>query len=195
MIEIDDKLISDEIVSKQFVCDLTKCKGACCVDGDTGAPITEEEAAQIKAFYPQVKYLLSDNAIKLIEEEGTHTVDDEFDLVTPTINGGICAYGYFDDGGMVKCAFEKEYLAGNIDFKKPISCHLFPIRTTTYATFEAVNYEPRETICKPACKLGKQLKVPVYRFLKEPLTRKYGADFYDTLDKIAIQFYGIEESK
>lgn len=191
MIAIDDKLISDEVVSKQFVCDLDKCKGACCVDGDTGAPITEEEAALIDQYYPKVKHLLPENAIKLIEAEGTYTQDDEFDLVTPTINGGICAYGFYDEHNQVKCAFEQEYYKGNISFKKPISCHLFPIRIDTYKTFEAVNYEPRETLCKAACKLGKTLKVPVYQFLKEPLIRKYGEEFYTTLDKIAQEFYGI----
>lgn len=192
MIAIDDKLISDEVVTKQFVCDLEKCKGACCVDGDAGAPITAAEATLIAKYYPNVKHLLLDKAIKVIEEEGTHTTDDTFDLVTPTIDGGICVYGIFDATGKVKCAFEQEYLKGNIDFKKPISCHLFPIRIDKYETFEAVNYEPRETLCKPACKLGKSLKVPVYQFLKEPLIRHYGEEFYNTLDQTAKEVFGIE---
>ncbi len=189
MIEIDNILISDEVVEKQFVCNLDKCKGGCCVDGDTGAPITQEEANQIEDIYPQIKHLLSDNAIKLVEDEGTHTFDDEYGLVTPTLNGGICAYGYYDEKGIVKCAIEHVYKEGKIDFKKPISCHLFPIRITEYESFEAVNYEPRETMCKPACKLGKSLQVPVYQFLKEPLIRKYGEEFYDTLDQIAQTYY------
>jgi len=189
VIEIDNILISDEVVEKQFVCNLDKCKGGCCVDGDTGAPITQEEANQIEDIYPQIKHLLSDNAIKLVEDEGTHTFDDEYGLVTPTLNGGICAYGYYDEKGIVKCAIEHVYKEGKIDFKKPISCHLFPIRITEYESFEAVNYEPRETMCKPACKLGKSLQVPVYQFLKEPLIRKYGEEFYDTLDQIAQTYY------
>lgn len=189
MIEIDNILISDEVVEKQFVCNLDKCKGGCCVDGDTGAPITQEEANQIEDIYPQIKHLLSDNAIKLVEDEGTHTFDDEYGLVTPTLNGGICAYGYYDEKGIVKCAIEHVYKEGKIDFKKPISCHLFPIRITEYESFEAVNYEPRETMCKPACKLGKSIQVPVYQFLKEPLIRKYGEEFYDTLDQIAQTYY------
>lgn len=192
MIEIEDKLISDYVVSKQFVCDLNKCKGGCCVEGDAGAPITEEEAKAIEQYYDKVKHLMTDRAIQQVALKGTHTTDDEFDLVTPTIDGGICVYGFFDESGIVKCAFEQEYNAGNIPFKKPISCHLFPIRTQKYATFEAVNYEPRETLCKPACKLGKQLKVPVYQFLREPLIRKYGEEFYTTLDKIAKAFYGVQ---
>jgi hypothetical protein len=189
LIAIDDKIISDEIVTKQFVCNLDKCKGGCCVDGDTGAPLTTEEAVILEEIYPVIKKHLNPNAIHLIEEEGTHSYDDEFGLVTPTLNGGICAYGYYDNNGIVKCAIEKEYLKGNIDFKKPISCHLYPIRITEYDTFEALNYEPRETLCKPACKLGKSLKVPVYKFLKEPLVRKYGEEFYTALDNIAEEYF------
>jgi hypothetical protein len=193
VIAIDNILVSDEVVEKQFVCNLDKCKGGCCVDGDTGAPITQEEANIIEDIYPEIKHLLSPNAIALIEDEGTHTFDDEYGLVTPSLNGGICAYGYYDELGIVKCAIEHVYKEGKIDFKKPISCHLFPIRITEYETFEAVNYEPRETLCKPACKLGKSLQVPVYQFLKEPLIRKYGEEFYDALDATAKAHYGIEE--
>jgi hypothetical protein len=193
VIAIDNILVSDEVVEKQFVCDLNKCKGGCCVDGDTGAPITQEEANIIEDIYLEIKHLLSPNAIALIEDEGTHTFDDEYGLVTPSLNGGICAYGYYDELGIVKCAIEHVYKEGKIDFKKPISCHLFPIRITEYESFEAVNYEPRETLCKPACKLGKSLKVPVYQFLKEPLIRKYGEEFYEALDATAKAHYGIEE--
>lgn len=193
MIAIDNILVSDEVVEKQFVCNLDKCKGGCCVDGDTGAPITQEEANIIEDIYPEIKHLLSPNAIALIEDEGTHTFDDEYGLVTPSLNGGICAYGYYDELGIVKCAIEHVYKEGKIDFKKPISCHLFPIRITEYETFEAVNYEPRETLCKPACKLGKSLEVPVYQFLKEPLIRKYGEDFYEALDATAKAHYGVKE--
>lgn len=193
MIAIDNILVSDEVVEKQFVCNLDKCKGGCCVDGDTGAPITQEEANIIEDIYPEIKHLLSPNAIALIEDEGTHTFDDEYGLVTPSLNGGICAYGYYDELGIVKCAIEHVYKEGKIDFKKPISCHLFPIRITEYETFEAVNYEPRETLCKPACKLGKSLEVPVYQFLKEPLIRKYGEDFYEALDATAKAHYGVKD--
>jgi hypothetical protein len=193
VIAIDNILVSDEVVEKQFVCNLDKCKGGCCVDGDTGAPITQEEANIIEDIYPEIKHLLSPNAIALIEDEGTHTFDDEYGLVTPSLNGGICAYGYYDELGIVKCAIEHVYKEGKIDFKKPISCHLFPIRITEYETFEAVNYEPRETLCKPACKLGKSLEVPVYQFLKEPLIRKYGEDFYEALDATAKAHYGVKD--
>ncbi len=193
MIAIDNILVSDEVVEKQFVCNLDKCKGGCCVDGDTGAPITQEEANIIEDIYPAIKHLLTPQAIALIEDEGTHTFDDEYGLVTPTLNGGICVYGYYDEKGIVKCSMEHEYKKGNIDFKKPISCHLFPIRITEYESFEAVNYEPRETLCKPACKLGKSLQVPVYQFLKEPLIRKYGEAFYDALDATAKAKFSIDK--
>jgi len=193
VIAIDNILVSDEVVEKQFVCNLDKCKGGCCVDGDTGAPITQEEAGIIEDIYPHIKHLLSPRAIDLVEDEGTHTFDDEYGLVTPTLDGGICVYGYYDEKGIVKCAIEHVYKEGKIDFKKPISCHLFPIRITEYDTFEAVNYEPRESLCKPACKLGQSLKVPVYQFLKEPLIRKYGEEFYEALDATAKAHFGIEE--
>lgn len=185
MIAIDDKLISDEVVEAQFVCDLHKCKGGCCVDGDTGAPITQEEAGIIEDIYEIIKPDLSPRAINHIEEAGTHDFDDEFGLVTPTLDGGICVYGYFDELGIVKCAIEKAYNEGKVAFKKPISCHLYPIRINEFEEYDALNYEPRPTLCKPACKLGKSLKVPVYQFLKEPLIRKYGTEFYAALDAVA----------
>ena len=190
MIAIDNVLISDDVIEQHFVCDLSKCKGGCCVDGDTGAPITQEEAGIIEDIYPKIRHLLSPQAIALIEDEGTHAFDDEYGLVTPTLNGGICVYGYYDEAGIVKCAMEHEYKLGNIDFKKPISCNLFPIRITEYDTYEAMNYEPRKPMCRPACKLGKSLKVPVYQFLKEPLIRKYGEAFYEALDATAQAYYG-----
>lgn len=185
MIAIDNVLLSDQVVEEQFVCDLNACKGGCCVDGDCGAPLTKEEAKTIAKVYPTIKpYLLPEYIIE-VDKQGTHTIDDEYGLVTPTVNGGICVYAYTDELGIVKCAFEKAYNEGKIKFKKPISCHLYPIRIKQMDGYEAVNYEPRKQMCKPACKLGKQLKVPVYKFLKDSITRKYGEEFYDTLDAVA----------
>lgn len=189
MIEIDNKLISDQIVEEEFVCDLDKCKGGCCVDGDAGAPLTQEEANIIEDLYPKLKPHLMPQAIREIEENGAYTFDDEYDIVTPTINGGICAYGYYDEKNIVRCAIEKLYLAGETDFRKPISCHLFPIRVTETKEYELLNYEPRPKLCAPACKLGKKLKVPVYVFLKDALIRKYGEEFYEALDEIAKNYY------
>jgi hypothetical protein len=187
MIAIENVLVSDEVVEEHFVCDLTKCKGGCCVDGDCGAPLTEEESKIIANIYPTIKPYLVPEYIKEIEKQGTHTWDNEYGFVTPTVNGGICVYGYTDEAGVVKCAIEKAWKEGKVDFKKPISCHLFPIRITEQEGFEAVNYEPRETLCKPACKLGKSLKVPVYVFLKDAIVRKYGDDFYEALDAVATK--------
>lgn len=184
MIAIDHVLLSDDVLDEQFVCDLERCKGGCCVDGDCGAPITEAEAKIINDIYPIVKPYLPEAHIAEIEKQGTHVVDDEYDLVTPTINGGICVYGYTDINGMVKCGIEKAYLENKVDFKKPISCHLFPLRVSESNGIEMVNYEPRKGLCRPACKLGKKLQVPVYRFLKEPLIRKYGPEFYEALEAL-----------
>jgi len=186
MIAIDDVLLSDDIVTEQFVCDLQKCKGGCCVDGDCGAPLTTEETTILAEIYPAIKDYLEPDYIHEIERQGTHTHDPEHGLVTPTVNGGICAYGYTDELGVVKCGIEKAWKAGATTFQKPISCHLFPIRITSSPGFEAVNYEPRKTLCRPACKLGRKLKVPVYVFLKDALVRKYGTSFYDALEAVAV---------
>src|ERR1044072_5428728 len=169
MIAIDHVLLSDEVVEEHFVCDLQKCKGGCCVDGDCGAPLTKDETKILKKIYPKIKHYLAAEYVAEIERQGTHTTDPEFGYVTPAVNGGICAYGYTDEMGIVKCAIEKAYKEGLIDFKKPISCHLYPLRIKEKTGYELVNYEPRETLCKPACKLGDKLKVPVYQFLTEPL--------------------------
>lgn len=187
MIAIDNVLLSDDVVEAQFACDLNACKGGCCVDGDCGAPLTEEETKKIAEVYPIVKPYLSAEYIAEIEKQGTHTMDDEFGYVTPTVNGGICTYAYTDELGIVKCAIEKAWKEGKIDFQKPISCHLYPIRIKDMGEYEAVNYEPRKKLCRPACKLGKQLRVPVYQFLKGSIIRKYGEEFYEALDAVAMK--------
>ena len=185
MIAIDHVLLSDEIVEENFLCDLNKCKGGCCVDGDCGAPITHEESMIIADLYPKIKPHLEPQYLPEIERQGTHTTDPEHGLVTPTVNGGICVYGYTDDLGIVKCGIEKAWKEGHINFRKPISCHLFPIRIVSNPGYELVNYEPRQQLCRPACKQGNKLKVPVYKFLKEAIIRKYGEEFYDTLSAVA----------
>lgn len=187
MIAIEQVLISDEIIEEQFVCDLNACKGGCCVDGDAGAPLTPEEVALLDQLYDKIKPYLLDEGIREIERQGKHVYEDEFGHVTPTIDQQLCVYGIIENG-IVKCGIEKAYNEGKISFRKPISCHLYPIRTEVHDGYEAMNYEPRESLCKPACKLGKQLKVPVYRFLKEAIERKYGSAFYEALDEIARQW-------
>jgi hypothetical protein len=187
MIAIDNILISDQLVEEQFVCDLTKCKGGCCEDGDAGAPLDVDELNHLNNSYEEVKPYMTAEGIKEIEKQGKYVYDQEFGWVTPTINSEICAYGYKDKQGIVKCAIEQAYNDGKITWKKPISCHLFPIRLkkSRDGQTEFVNYEPREDLCAAACKLGKKLKVPAYIFLKESIIRKYGETFYETLDATA----------
>jgi len=186
MIAIDDILISDQVVEEQFVCDLDKCKGGCCVDGDAGAPLENDELKELNAVYNEVLPYLSEEGKNVIEKAGKYVYDAEFGWVTPTISNGMCAYGIVDKKGIVKCGIEQAYNDGKISWKKPISCHLFPVRIKKTRKGEMVNYEPREDLCAAACVLGKKLKVPVYQFLKEALVRKYGQDFYDALEATAM---------
>lgn len=183
MISIDNVLISDEVVEEQFVCDLVKCKGGCCVDGDAGAPLENDELKDLINVYEFVKPYLTQEAITKVETQGKYTYDKEFGWVTPTVSSGMCAYGIIDEKGIVKCGIERAYNDGKVSWKKPISCHLFPIRIkkSKKSKTDLVNYEPREDLCKAACTLGKKLKIPVYIFLKDALIRKYGNDFYDAL--------------
>ncbi len=195
MISIDNKLVSDELIEEQFVCDLNKCKGGCCVDGDAGAPLDKDELKYIDEVYDAVKPYLTPEHIVEIEKQGRYVYDQEFGWVTPAINGGICTYAITDQLGIVKCGIEQAYNDGKIKWKKPISCHLFPVRINLSRNkkTEYVNYEPRPTLCAPACKLGKKLKVPVYQFLKEPLIRKYGEEFYEALDAVANDYFEINK--
>jgi Protein of unknown function (DUF3109) len=191
LIVIDKVLISDAIIEEQFVCDLNKCKGGCCEDGDAGAPLTNEELEEVKNAFEQIKPFLTPEGLRELERTGLYRYDREFGWVTPTINGEICAYGYRDNKGIIKCVFEDAYNQGLTTWKKPISCHLYPIRIkqSRYNDHEMMNYEPRETMCSPACALGVQLKVPVYKFLKESITRKYGREFYTALEKLASDYF------
>ena len=187
MIQIDDKLISEDLFSEEFVCNLAKCKGICCVDGDAGAPLDEDETKILDEIYPKIKSYLRPEGIQAIEEQGTYTLDFEGDLVTPLVNNAECAYVIFDEKGYTKCAIEKAYEDGVIDWQKPISCHLYPIRITEYSNFSAINYHEWD-ICYDACTLGKELGVKVYQFLKKPLIRKYGEEFYQTLSEAAEEW-------
>ena len=187
MIAIDNVLVSDKIVSEQFVCDLNKCKGACCVDGDAGAPLDKSELKHIDEVFDKVLPYLNETSKREIEKQGRFVYDREYGWVTPTINSQICVYGIVDKNGIVKCGIEQAYLDGKIKWKKPISCHLFPVivKKSSDGITEYANYEPREDHCKAACSLGEKLKVPVYQFLKEPLIRKFGKKFFEALDATA----------
>ncbi len=189
MIAIDNVLVSDDVITEQFVCDLLKCKGGCCEDGDAGAPLEDEEMDHINNFYEIVKPYLTPEGIKEIESRGRYMFDRQFGWVTPTIGGKMCAYGFKDEKGIIKCGFEAAWYDGKTTWKKPISCHLYPIKTDSTEEGEIVNYEPRQTLCRPGCVNGKKLKVPVYVFLKEALIRKYGEDFYSALEEVAGSFF------
>lgn len=183
MIPIGKTLVSDEVISNRFVCDLKKCKGACCIEGESGAPLEKEELKLIEESYPAVKPFLTADGIKAIEEKGLYLIDDDGDFVTPLIGeGGACAFTVFENG-IAACGIEKAYNEGKISFRKPVSCHLYPVRITAYKNYDAVNYHEWE-ICSPACKLGKKLSVPVFRFVKDALIRKYGQAWYDELEQM-----------
>jgi hypothetical protein len=197
VIVIDNVLISDDVVEKQFVCDLGKCKGGCCEDGDAGAPLEKKELDIIQEVYEKVKPYLTEAAIAEIEKKGKYVYDKEFGWVTPTLpsDNEICVYAYREPSGLIKCAFEQAYYDGIIPWKKPISCHLYPIiaKPGKHGDYEKINYSPREKMCKPACLLGEKLKIPVYKFLKEPLIRKFGEEFYEALDTVAKDYYKTKE--
>jgi len=179
MIQVEDKIISLDVFEKHFVCDLNACKGACCVEGDSGAPLLKEEEKILDEIYEKVKPYMRKEGIAEIENKGVAEYDADGDLTTPLVNNCECAFVTFENG-ITKCTIEKAYLDDKIEFKKPISCHLFPIRIKEYRDFDAVNYEDIK-ICKPACECGSKLEIPVYAFLKEPLIRKYGEVWYKEL--------------
>ena len=190
-------MVSDDVVEKQFVCDLGKCKGGCCEDGDAGAPLEIKELKIIDEEYEKVKPYLTPAAVAEIDKKGRYVYDKEFGWVTPTLpsDNEICVYAYREPNGLIKCAFEQAYYDGLTAWKKPISCHLYPIiaRAGKHGDYDRVNYSPREKMCKPACLLGEKLKIPVYKFLKEPLIRKFGEQFYEALDTVARDYYEAKE--
>lgn len=197
MIAIDNVLLSDEVVKEQFVCDLSRCKGGCCEDGDAGAPVTDEERRLMETHFLVIAPLLTPAGKAAVDSQGLYTHDDEFGYVTPLVNNGICAYGYRDANGIITCTWEQTYNEGLQPFKKPVSCHLFPLKVSTPAAGSDliyVNYEPRESeqLCAPACRLGKQLKMPVYRFARASLIRRFGTSFYEALEATATQVFGIK---
>lgn len=182
MIVIGDVILSDDIAEQFFVCDIEKCKGACCVEGDLGAPLEEDEKPQLEAVFESVKQYMTQKGIEEVKKQGIYIFDEEGDFSTPTINHRECAYAVYDEKGILKCSIEQAFLDGKSNFRKPISCHLYPIRITKYDQYDALNYD-RWQICNPACGLGKALGVPVYRFLKEALIRKYGEVWYKQLEE------------
>lgn len=181
MLQIGDTLVTLDVVERFFCCDLDKCLGQCCIDGDAGAPVTEAELEDIRRVLPEVIDDLLPASRKQIEEAGLAYRDPEGELVTQIIDTGNCVFSTFSEGGMCQCAFEKAFREGRIDFYKPISCHLYPLRLKEYPTFTAVNYH-RWKICKCAEVLGRAKGLRVYQFLKQPLIRRFGEDWYRELE-------------
>lgn len=181
MLQIDNTVISFDVLEKYFICDLDKCLGECCIEGDAGAPLEEDEKQILEKILPIVWDDLSPAAQEKIKEQGVSYIDEEGDLVTSIVNGKDCVFTCYEAGGMCKCAIEKAFREGKISFYKPISCHLYPIRVKNFGEFSAVNFH-KWKICKAAAVLGRKKGVKVYQFLKEPLIRKFGQEWYEQLE-------------
>ena len=184
MMQIENTLISDDLLEKEFVCNIQKCKGACCVEGEAGAPLEERELALLEKHFEAVAPYLNESGLAEIKKQGRYVKGLDGEWETPIIDGKECVYTIFDEKGHVACGIEKAYRDGKIDWKKPISCHLYPIRVQQYSEFAAVNYHHWQ-ICDSGCALGEELKVPVYQFVKEALIRKFGKAWYATLEQVA----------
>lgn len=184
MFQLGKTVVSEDIIENDFACNLSACKGACCVKGEAGAPVEKNEAAILEENYKNVKPFLREEGIASIEKQGTYTTNDFDELETPLVNGEECAYAIFNDKGTALCGMEAAYRAGKSDFKKPLSCELYPIRIQKYSSFSAVNYH-RWEICDSACKLGHELQIPIYKFVKEALIKKFGESWYAELEESA----------
>lgn len=180
LVEVMDKVVSTQIFERKFVCDLNACKGACCVLGDAGAPLTLEEIDILEEDIEEIKPFMRPEGLEAIAKQGVFYIDQENDAGTTLVNNQECAFVFFDEKGITKCAIEKAHSLGKTSFKKPISCHLYPIRVKQFPDFKALNYDVWD-ICEPACACGDKLDVPVYRFLKEPLIRAFGDEFFEEL--------------
>lgn len=180
IVEIGNKLVSASLLERRFVCDLNACKGACCVEGDAGAPVTLAEISMLESILEKVKPYMTEKGIEAVENTGVFYMDEDNDPVTTLMDGGACAFTVFEEDGTAKCGIEKAYYDKEIKWKKPLSCELFPIRVKEYTQFTAVNFEEID-ICKPACSCGEKLNIPVYRFLKAPIIRGFGEEFFNEL--------------
>ncbi len=186
MFQLKKTLISEDIIEKEFVCNLSACKGECCIAGDAGAPLDEEETLILDEIFDKVKPFLRDEGIRAIESQGTF-IKNNGDFETPLIDGKECAYLIFDQNNMALCGIEKAYREGKVNWRKPISCYLYPIRLKKFTGMTALNYD-RWDICSDACALGKELQVPIYKFLKEPLIEKFGQEWYDELEEVVRNY-------
>lgn len=183
LIEVKDKIVSTQLFDKKFVCDLNACKGACCIEGNSGAPLTLDEIDLLEENIEKIMPFMRPEGIEQVEENGVFYMDEDNEAVTTLVNGGECSFVYFDENNITKCGIEQAYNSGKIDFNKPISCHLYPIREKQFNDFRALTYDVWP-ICAPACACGDKLDVPVYRFLKVSIIRAYGEDFFEALEEV-----------
>ena len=183
MLIVGNVLVSEELIDKCFCCDIEQCKGICCVEGDSGAPVAPDEVAELEEYYSDYKKFMTEEGVAVVENGGTFVFNggDSFD--TPLVESNdACAFAFFEDG-VAKCAIERCFLNREIPFRKPISCYLYPIRVSRVGDYEALNYD-HWSICKSAVENGNRLKLPVYKFLKEPLIAKYGEVWYAELEEM-----------
>lgn len=181
MIEIDGKIVSTDIITQKFLCDLTKCKGRCCVEGNAGAPLEHDEARIIAGEYAVYKPYMTTEGVAAVGQQGFAVIDRDGDLVTPLVGDAECAYSYNEDG-VTLCAIEKAYLEGGTTFRKPVSCHLYPIRVARFGDGSlGLNYH-RWAVCDGARELGAKKGVPMYRMLREAVVRRFGEEFYEALE-------------
>ncbi len=183
MVQIGDAIVSFDVLKEKFLCNLEACKGACCIEGDAGAPVELEEVEKLEEVLPVIWNKLSPEAREVIDKQGVVYTDVEGDLVTSIVNNKDCVFTCYDEKGCCYCAIEKAFREGKTDFSKPVSCHLYPIRLGTCGPYTAVNYH-RWEVCKAAVLLGQKENIPVYKFLKEPLIRKFGEDWYKELETV-----------
>ena len=181
MLQIGDTIISLDVIERKFVCDLSQCKGYCCVEGESGAPLEKGEKKILEKILPEVWRDLRPEARKVIEQRGVAGRDSDGDMVTSIVNGKDCVFTCYDESGVCKCAIEKACREGRVSFYKPISCHLYPVKVKQFSNFKGVNYH-RWDVCRIAETLGEKAGVPVYKFLKEPLIRKFGQEWYEQLE-------------
>ena len=187
MFQLGKTIVSEDLIEKDFVCNLSKCKGECCVSGVAGAPLEKSEVDLLEEIYPKIKPFLRKEGISAIKQQGTSIKTNLGELETPLVNNSECAYLIFNENKIASCGIEEAYNTGVINWKKPISCHLYPVRVKAYSEFAAVNYHKWD-ICDDACSLGNELKVPVYKFVKEALIRKFGTNWYLELEKVAQEY-------
>ena len=182
MIQLEDKIISRDLFTEHFFCHLEKCKGNCCVYGDSGAPLEEDETVLLEKYLAGIKLHMRAEGIRAVGEHGAWVTDDDGEKVTPLVENEECAYALFEDG-IARCAIEQAFVEGDIPIQKPVSCHLYPVRISRLNNGLALNYH-RWTICEPARVLGKMKNIPVFRFVKDALIRAFGKGFYDDMESV-----------